>query len=151
MLIAGFLGATRLSALPSAQASAACSLNGAITASGSPLPGVVVTLVDADGRVVETSSTGLDGRYSLKLPGAPGSFTLRASLVAFAPIVRDVTLDPGSCAPRTDLEMTLASRMPQASANPQVAPAPSPATRGSLPSRGISGRGLETPNGQPQF
>jgi hypothetical protein len=90
-----------------------CTVGGLITAGGRPLPGVVVTLTAPDNQPVDLTSTGPDGTYSLKVPGA-GSYRLKSELVAFAPIVRDVMMDGASCQQRIDLPMMLASRAPAA-------------------------------------
>src|SRR5262249_4775222 len=94
-------------------ASSVCAINGAITASGFPLPGVVVA-AKADGQSLDVSSSLPDGSYLLKIPG-PGHYTVSADLVAFAPLVREVEVDASSCSPRIDLVMTLASRAQAAS------------------------------------
>ena len=124
-------------ALPLAQAPAGCTVAGAIVANRIPLPGVVVSLVGPDQRVVETSSTGTDGAYVLKVP-AFGTYTLKAELTAFAPAAREVTIDPQSCSARVDLAMTLASRAPSPAVPAQSAQAPPP-ERGSSPGGGRAG------------
>ena len=88
-----------------------CVIAGTITSGRIALPGVVISLTTADGQPVDTTSSGADGVYSLKVPG-PGRFRLTAALVAFAPIARDVSMDQSSCQQRLDLAMTLASRTP---------------------------------------
>jgi trimeric autotransporter adhesin len=98
--------------VPLAQTAPACSLSGTIASTRIPLPGVVVSLLDADGRALDVSASGTDGTYALKIPG-PGRYTLKAEFVAFAPLVRQLTVDPSGCQQRLDLTMTLASRVPQ--------------------------------------
>ena len=89
--------------VPLAQSVAGCSIAGTITSTRTPLPGVVVSLLDADGRAVDVSASGADGAYALKIPG-PGRYTLKAEFVAFAPISRELTVDAGelSAARRSD-------------------------------------------------
>ena len=99
-------------ALPLAQTSAGCSVAGAIVSGRTPLPGVVVSLADANARAVDGTASGPDGLYSLKIPG-PGTYTLKAEFVAFAPIAREIVVDAASCQQRVDLAMTLKSRAPQ--------------------------------------
>ena len=89
-----------------------CIVAGTVSGGRTPLPGVVVSLTTADNQPADVTSTGADGAYALKVPG-PGQFHLKAELVAFAPIVRDVTLDQTTCQQRLDLTMTLASRAPR--------------------------------------
>jgi hypothetical protein len=133
--------------LPRAQSSPACAVAGTITSSRLPLPGVVVTLVDADGRTLDASSSSPDGTYALKLPSASSAFTLNAVLVAFAPLSRAVKVDPGVCGQHVDLVMTLASRTQQA-LQPS---APAAGPRAPLAARGVGGRGpAAAPGGRPQ-
>ena len=99
--------------IPRAQAPSGCTVHGSVSASRQPLPGVVVTLRDGEGHTLDASSSGADGSFVVNAPSS-GSFTLNASLVAFAPIAREIAIDPTSCAQRVDLTMTLASRAEQA-------------------------------------
>src|SRR5204862_316195 len=55
------------------------------------------------------------GTYTIKVPG-PGQYLVKGELVAFAPFARPVSVDETNCHPRVDLEMTLASRAPAATA-----------------------------------
>jgi len=112
---------------PLAQSAPSCSIGGTIASSRTPLPGVVVSVVDADGRAVDVSASGVDGAYALKIPGA-GRYTLKAEFVAFASLSRDVTVEGASCQQRVDLAMTLASRAPQ-----PTAAAANPASTGTAP------------------
>jgi len=121
-------------AFPRAQSPADCSVGGTIAAGGTPLPGVVVSITGADGQTIDVTSTAPDGSYVLRFRSASaGRATLKAELVAFAPIVRE--LNPDSCPQLVDLAMTLASRAPRtASAAPAAAATP-------LASRAVGGRG----------
>jgi len=101
----GFLGAALVHA--QAPAADACSISGAVTSSGTPLPGVALTLTAADGRAIESTSTAADGTFQLRVRGE-GELQLRAELVAFAPMVQSITVAAGRCDQRTDLAMTLA-------------------------------------------
>ena len=74
---------------PSAQSSATtCSIAGTITSGRTPLPGVVVSVLDGDGRAVDVSASGVDGAYGLRIPGA-GRYTLKAEFVAFSTVSRE--------------------------------------------------------------
>ena len=121
--------------VPGAQARSGCAVHGSVTASRQPLPGVVVTLRDGQGRTLDVSSSGADGSFVINAPSS-GSFTLSALLVAFAPISRDITIDETSCAQRVDLTLTLASRAPQTTPT-----GGREAVRPPLAARGVSGRG----------
>ncbi len=89
--------------------SSGCAVTGTVTAGGTPLPGVVVGVTDADGRSLDASSSSTDGSYVLRLPGA-GPYTITGELVAFVPIRRDLVVDEANCRPRLDLVLTLRSR-----------------------------------------
>ena len=121
--------------IPRAQAPSGCAIHGSVSASRQPLPGVVVTLRDGEGRTLDASSSGADGSFVLNVPSS-GSFTLNASLVAFAPMAREIAIDPTSCGQRVDLTMTLASR-----AAPAAPAAEREASRQPLAARGVGGRG----------
>src|SRR5690348_8062295 len=90
-----------------------CRISGTVTSSGTPLPGVALTLTTADGRTIESSSTAPDGSFQLRVRGE-GELELKAELVAFAPIARAITVAASNCDQRADLSMTLASRAPAA-------------------------------------
>jgi hypothetical protein len=128
------------------QPAKACAVSGLIQSGGSPLPGVAVVAVNADGAEVASSSTEQNGTFVLRLPSA-GAYTVRAALAAFAPATGAATLTEPECAARVDLSLTLASRAAPATAatTPAAnAPAPAPATaragRGAEPAAG-PGRG----------
>jgi len=110
-------------ALPHAQTAPACSVGGIIASGRTLLPGVVVSVVDSENHAIDVTASGADGAYALKIPGA-GRYTLKAEFVAFAPMVRELTLDQASCQQRVDLTMTLASRAPKPAATTAAAAAP---------------------------
>jgi hypothetical protein len=98
--------------VPFAQIGPACSVSGVISSGRTLLPGVVVSVIDAENHALDVSASNADGVYALKIPG-PGRYTLKAEFFAFAPIARELTVDQAGCQQRTDLPMTLASRAPQ--------------------------------------
>jgi len=119
---------------------------GVITAARQPLPGVVVTLVNAEGHTLDASSSAPDGTYALKLASTSGSVRLKAELVGFAQISRELRIDPEACGQRSDLSMTLASRTPTTDQ-----PAATSAARSPLAATGVAGRGqAAAPGGRPQ-
>jgi hypothetical protein len=130
--------ATRLT-LHADQPPATCTVAGTIASGRTPLPGVVVTATDADGRIVESTTTAIDGTYAMPL--APGPYTLRTEFAGFAPMTRDVTIDALNCGRRNDMALTLASRAaaapppttPHASQTAPPAQAPPAARRGGAP------------------
>jgi hypothetical protein len=134
--------------VPLAQTSAGCAVSGTVASARTLLPGVVVSLLDADTRALDVSASGADGIYTLKIPG-PGRYTLKAEFFAFAPIARELTVDQSSCQQRVDLSMTLASRAPQAAAAPPAAAPVAPAGGGRQGARGqATGRGQAAGRGQ---
>jgi len=106
---------------PAAQSPANCSIAGTITSGRTPLPGVVVSVADGDGRAIDVSASGTDGGYGLRIPG-PGRYTLKAEFVAFATVSRELSIEQTSCQARLDFAMTLASRAPRPPETP-TAPA----------------------------
>jgi trimeric autotransporter adhesin len=129
--------------VPLAQ-SANCSIAGVITSAQTPLPGVVVSAVDVEGRPVDVTASGVDGSYVLTIPRL-GRYTLKTEFVAFAPLSRDVTVGDASCQQRVDLTMTLASRAPVAAALAAGSPG-APAAPGAARVNG--GRGAGTGRAQ---
>ena len=139
-------------------APAACRLSGLIVSGRTPLPGVAVVARRGD-RVVAATSTGVDGVWSLALPGG-GSYRLSTDLMGFAAVQRDLALDSASCDTSLDLELALASRAPRAAAGeappallsgagtirgPRGGRAPGPARAAARPAnRGGPGRRFET-------
>jgi hypothetical protein len=138
-------GSTLHPVLPHAQAPTNCVVAGLITAARQPLPGVVVTLVNADGHTLDASSSAPDGTYALKVTSASGSVRLNAELVGFAQISRELRIDPEACGQRADLSMTLASRTQTTDQ-----PATGSAARAPLSARGVDGRGQAAAAGRQQ-
>ncbi len=114
-------------ARPAAQDTPKCTISGRITAGTSGLPGVAITVTAEGISAPLTTSSQLDGTYSLGIPG-PGRYQLRGELGTFAPVARDVLVDSG-CRARVDITMTVGSR--PATAKPATPPPAAPA--GSTP------------------
>jgi hypothetical protein len=132
---------------PSAQTGAGCAVGGTITSGSTLLPGVVVSVLDADNHALDVSASNADGTYTLRIPG-PGRYTLKAEFVAFAAITRELTVDRTGCQQRLDLAMTLASRVPKA---PAAAAADGSAPTGGgrqAPRNQATGRGQAGGRGQ---
>ena len=102
-----------------------CRISGKATSANTPLPGVTI-VASSEGTVKGATSTDPDGTYHVNLP--PGAYHLKAELTGFAPLERDVTLTPPSCAPSLDLQLALA---PRQTATPPAAAAASPSAPGS--------------------
>jgi hypothetical protein len=111
---------------PSAQAGAGapCSVAGMVAAGQARLPGVIVSVTPDGGGQALTTSTGLDGRYHVTIPG-PGRFVVKAELAAFATVTKEVAVE-SPCQARLDIVMTLASRVP--ATTPPAAAAAQPGT-----------------------
>jgi len=108
-------------------------VSGAITSNRVRLPGVVVTVVDANNVSVGVTTSGIDGSYSITIP-QPGRYTLKTEFAAFAPVVRELSLDESSCTQQIDLSLVLASRAgASATSAPSAPPAPSGRGRGGRP------------------
>ena len=84
-------------------------MSGTIVSARTPLPGVVVSILDGRQRAIDVTASAVDGSFALEVPGA-GQYEVKAEFSAFAPISRSVTIDAANCRPRVDFAMTLASR-----------------------------------------
>ncbi len=127
--------AALLLALPAAAQT--CDVAGKIVSGGVPLPGVAVTAANSlTGKKVATT-TDVDGSYSLKFP-ANGRYVLRAELSGFAPTTAEVVVNASACHPRSDMQLTLSSRVQQEERN-VVAGGGAPRTAPGAPGRTIPG------------
>ena len=140
LALAAVCGATAVpvsvaqSAGQAARSAPKCAISGRITAGTSGLPGVAIT-VTADGASSPlTTSSQLDGTYSLEIPG-PGRYQLRGELGTFAPVARDVLVDSG-CRAQVDITMTVGSRPATAPAGSKPATPTPAAPAGSKPATG---------------
>ncbi len=115
-----------------AAANAPCSVSGMAAAGQARLPGVIVSVTAAAGGAALTTSTGLDGRYHVTIPG-PGRFVVKAELAAFATVTKDVSAE-APCQARVDIVMTLASRV--RASTPSAPPA---ASAGQAPAKPTGG------------
>ncbi len=101
------------------------SITGIVKSGNTPIPGATVTATNSSTQEKNTTSTDLNGAYTLQVAG--GKYELRVEMPAFAPSTRELTLaDPSTHA---DLELTLLSRTQQA-ARTQPRPATAGAGRG---------------------
>jgi hypothetical protein len=108
-------------------------ISGTVTSGPARLPGVTITVTSGGGSAPMTTSSGLDGTYSVKVPQA-GRYEVRAELPVFAPVTREVVVGADGHG-RLDLELTLASRAPSAApVQATQLPAPAPA-RSSAPAQ----------------
>lgn len=91
-----------------------CDVAGKIVSGGVPLPGVTVSTANSLTGKKSTTTTGVDGFYTLQLPGN-GRYVVRAELSGFAPTTAEIVINQSNCHPRSDLQLTLASRVQQPS------------------------------------
>jgi trimeric autotransporter adhesin len=119
LLVAGTTLAQAAPAVPS------FSITGIVKSGNTPIPGATVTATSSSTQEKITTSTDVNGTYTLQVAG--GKYDLRVEMPAFAPSTREIVLaDPSTHA---DLELTLLSRTQQA-ARPQQRPATTGAGRG---------------------
>ncbi len=125
--VPGLLAESSGQAQPSVQqhagANAPCGITGMVAAGQARLPGVTITATPQGGGAPITTSTGLDGRYVVTIPG-PGRYVVKAELAAFATVARDVAVEV-PCQARLDIILTLASRVPPPIPAAQAAPSAS--------------------------
>src|SRR6187397_1003436 len=94
---------------PASLANRPCRVHGTVLGGEMPLPGATVTARSGE-QVAAVTSTDLDGTYVLAI--APGSYTLRVQLAAFAAADREVTVGQPPCEIAADMKLVLASRTP---------------------------------------
>jgi hypothetical protein len=100
-----------LGAAIDAQSPDRCRIDGRITSGGTPLPGVSIVVSAANTPITPsaTTSTGIDGRYSLLL-AAGARYRLSTAFTGFVSVERDLTPAAGSCDQTVDVELTLEPR-----------------------------------------
>ncbi|HEX3352313.1 MAG TPA: TonB-dependent receptor [Terriglobales bacterium] len=99
------------------------SISGVVKSGNAPIPGATVTATNSSSGEKTSTSSDLDGTYTLPVAGS-GKYELRADMPAFAPGTREIIID--HTAGRADLELTLQSRTQQAA---RAARSPSAAAR----------------------
>jgi hypothetical protein len=125
-----------------------CEIRGRVLSSGTPLPGVALTLAGTGGEEEAASSTRLDGAFLIRL-ASPGTYVLRASLTGFAEVAREVTLSAEACQATLDLDLVLRSRAPAPSPPPPSATtSAAPAAASARPSSEASAPPGRPPRGE---
>src|SRR5437016_1726022 len=89
--------------------SAAIQVQGIVLSGRTPLPGTVIAAVNSETRTAFTTSTDVNGQYSLKLP-VVGKYEISADITAFAPEKKEIEITDATKPTRLDFEMTLLSR-----------------------------------------
>ncbi len=142
MRLIGLLLVASISPAQDAPAVASFSVTGIVKSGNTPIPGATVTAINSSTQEKTTTSTDLNGAYTLQVAG--GKYELRVEMPAFAPSTREITLaDPSTHA---DLELTLLSRTQQA-ARPQQRPTTAGAGRGFQSLAVMQGLSADTGNG----
>ncbi len=107
------------------------SINGIVKSGNTPIPGATVTAINSSNQEKTTTSTDINGAYSLQV-SAQGKYQLRVEMPAFAVGTREVKLgttdtsQAGTAQPElsqpvahADVELTLLSRTQQAARAPE--------------------------------
>ena len=119
-LVAGAVVFVAAVGLQARQASSptTCRTTGHVVGAGTPLPGVAVTAT-RDAMVQATTSTGVDGNFTIALPS--GDYRLAFELTGFQRVERDVTIAPPQCATeKIDVALSLVPRTPRPATAPQA-------------------------------
>ena len=87
------------------------SITGVVKSGNTPIPGATVTATNSSTEAKATTSTDINGAYTLQVAAA-GKYQLRVEMPAFAPTTREIVV--GEASSRADLELTLLSRTQQA-------------------------------------
>src|SRR5690348_3481669 len=130
-------------ALVAASAAAqTCDVAGKIVSGGVPLPGVAVSTANSlTGKKVATT-TDVDGSYTLPVPGN-GRYVVRAELSGFAAGTAEIVINASNCHPRSDLQLTLASRVQQQPQDQIVAGGGANRGQPNRQQNGTTGRGFQ--------
>jgi len=94
-----------------------------------PIPGAAVTISHGSSAEKISTWTDVDGSYSVALPSY-GSYTVSVQMSAFANSTQEIVIDASHQNVQANFELTLLSRVRQASPGPQRANGGAPGTRG---------------------
>ena len=93
-------------------------IHGIVKSGNMPLPGATVTAANTLTGQKVTTSTDVDGSYSVQVP-SDGRYVVRAQMAAFAPVTQEVRVNDANRNLEANLELILLSRVPKAEpANP---------------------------------
>jgi hypothetical protein len=85
-------------------------IHGVVKSGNMPIPGVTVTAGNSLTGQKVTTSTDVDGGYSLQVP-SDGRYLVRAQMAAFAPVAKEVVVNASNGNVEVDLELLLLSRV----------------------------------------
>src|ERR1700678_3236156 len=97
-------------------------IRGVVKSGNMPLPGATVTAANTLTGQKVTTSTDVDGTYSLQVP-SDGRYVVRAQMAAFAPVTQEVRVNPADRNFEANLELILLSRVPKTEPTNPTAPA----------------------------
>jgi hypothetical protein len=99
-------------------------IHGIVKSGNMPVPGATVIAANSLTGQMVTTSTDVDGSYSIQLP-SNGRYVVRALMAAFAPVTKEVVVNAASNSVEANLELVLLSRVPKTATEPtgQTAPA----------------------------
>jgi outer membrane receptor protein involved in Fe transport len=100
------------------------SIHGVVKSGNMPVPGATVTAANTLTGQKATTSTDVDGSYSLQL-ASNGRYVVRAQMAAFAPVTKEVVINATDHNLEANLELILLSRVPKTVTEPaeQATPA----------------------------
>jgi trimeric autotransporter adhesin len=103
------------------------SIHGVVKSGNIPLPGATISAANTLTGQKVTTSTDVDGSYSLQIP-SDGHYVVRAQMAAFAPVTQEVRINVTNHDAEANLELILLSRVPKSEPADQTAPAQAGAT-----------------------
>jgi trimeric autotransporter adhesin len=114
-------------------------IRGVVKSGNMPLPGATVTAANTLTGQKVTTSTDVDGTYSLQVP-SDGRYVVRAQMAAFAPVTQEVRVNDSNRNLEANLELILLSRVPKTE---PTSPTPPTQTAGATAGRGFQNLTLE--------
>ncbi len=102
-------------------------IHGVVKSGNMPLPGATVTAANTLTGQKVTTSTDVDGSFSVQVP-SDGRYVVRAQMAAFAPVTQEVRVNDANRILEANLELTLLSRVPKTEPANPTAPAHAAAT-----------------------
>ncbi len=121
-------------------------IHGVVKSGNMPIPGAGVTATDTATQKQFTTSTDVDGSYSLHVP-SDGRYTVRVQMPAFAASTQEAVLDPKHQDAQSNFELVLESRAREASqsnANNQARNNPARGNNGQQGRPNAAGRGFQS-------
>jgi hypothetical protein len=102
-------------------------IHGVVKSGNMSLPGATVTAANTLTGKKVTTSTDVDGSYSVQVP-SDGRYVVRAQMAAFAPVTQEVRVNDANRNLEANLELILLSRVPKTEPVNPTAPAQAAAT-----------------------